>query len=386
VSSSRSELRALACVLAIASASPLVACSLRDLSDLTSGTSQPIVDAGPTCAKDCLGGACVDGKCQPMTLISGRQSPWGIAVDNGTVYWSELGAPGVPGLAFRLDPSADGGAASASKYLVTDVDPTWLSIYGGKLLWAGMTRPFAVGRCPVPGHGCTFHIGFTPFPAGTIVADGLGTTAYVNNPDRVVGDASGIYWTNAGSTLSSRDGSVVVCRATGCGSPPPQLLALFQSHPRGIALDDTYVYWVNQGLGTDPTDGAVLRIPKAGGTAQKLAEGLTSPAYLAVDAKNVYWTNGDGTVMVASKTGGDARVFADGQGGAWDIAVDDSGVYWTTQGPSGTIAMCAATGCAGGVTVLAKQNEPYGITLDDSAIYWTTFDPTDGAVMKLAKP
>jgi hypothetical protein len=381
VSSSRSEIRA--CAIAGALLACANACSLRDLSDLTSGAVTPAVDAGTVCTKDCLGGACIADKCQPVTLIRGRQSPWGIAVDQGVVYWSELGAPGQNGFGYRLDPHSD---PPASKYVVTDVDPTWLSVVGGQLLWVGITRPFAVGRCPIPGHGCTFHVGFTPFPAGSVVANGIGTTEYVNNPDRVAGDASGVYWTNAGSTVSSRDGSIVVCRATGCGSPPPQQLALFQSHPRGIALDDTYVYWVNQGFGVDQNDGAVMRIPKVGGTAERLASGLTSPAYLALDASNVYWTNGNGTVMVASKKGGDARVFADGQGGVLDIAADATGVYWTTYGPSGTIAMCPLSGCDGGVTVLAQQSEPYGITLDASAIYWTTFDPTDGAVMKLAKP
>jgi len=374
--------RALAVLCGLLAGS-LGACSLRDLSDLTSAPADAATDAdaAAVCTKDCLGGACVNGKCQPVTIAANRRSPWGIAVDQGQVYWSEASAPGVRGLGYRFDPN-DG----MSTYINTDVGPTWLSVFGGRLLWAGATSPFAVGRCPIPGHGCTFFMGFNPFPAGTIVANGNGQ--YVNHPDRVVADATGVYWTNAGSSVVTRDGSVVVCRATGCGSPPPQLLALFQSHPRGIAIDDTYVYWVNQGLGTETTDGAVLRIPKTpGGTSEKLAENLQSPAYLAIDDNNVYWTNGGtGTVMVVSKSGGDARVFAEGQGGAWDIAVDGTGVYWTTLGPSGTIATCPLSGCDAGVKVLAQQNEPYGIALDEKAIYWTTFDPTAGTVMKLAKP
>jgi hypothetical protein len=363
--------------------SALGACSLRDLSDLTSGGADAAsdVDAALVCPKDCLGGECVNGKCQPVTLVANRPSPWGIAVDQGTVFWSELGPSGVPGAAYRFE-EPDGGRT----FIKTYVDPTWLTVFEGHLLWTGMTSPFAVGRCPTSGAGCTFLSGFNPFPAGTIVASGAGP--YVNHPDRAVADATGVYWTNAGSSVVTRDGSVVVCRATGCGSPPPQQLALFQSHPRGIAIDDTYVYWVNQGLGTETTDGAVLRIPKApGGIAEKLADSLQSPAYLAIDDNHVYWTNGGtGTVMVVSKSGGDARVFADGQGGAWDIAVDGTGVYWTTLGPSGTIATCPLSGCDAGVKVLAEQSEPYGIALDDKAVYWTTFDPMAGTVMKLAKP
>lgn len=375
--------------VALVACTAVPGCSFRNLDDLTSGDAAPPPDAAPQCKQDCLGGACVLGKCQPVTLIDGRVSPWGIALDSarGDVYWSELGPPGVAGAIFRLVP---GAVPSAASYVVTDVDPTWLFASSGRLYWTSETQPYAVGRCPIPGAGCTYHPGSSATPPGSIVASGFGTRDYVNNPDRVVADASGVYWTNAGSSVSSRDGSIVVCRATGCGSPPPQQLALFQSHPRGIAVDETYVYWVNQGLGVDPMDGAVLRIPKvpsANSTAEKIAEGLQSPAYVAVGADAIYWTNaGTGAIMMWPKTGGAPKVFADGQGGAWDIAVDDSGVYWTTFGPSGTVAMCPLSGCDAGVTIVAAVNSPYAIALDANAVYFTMNDPHTGAVKKVAKP
>ena len=207
------------------------------------------------------------------------------------------------------------------------------------------------------------------------------------NPDSVVADNTGVYWTNAGSR-TLQDGSVVVCHATGCGSPGPQILSTSLARPRGIALDETYVYWVNEGLGADTDTGTVLRIPKIGGTAEKIADHQGGPAYIAVDATSVYWTNrGSSEVMTWRKSGGDPQVFATEQGNAWAIAVDASGVYWTTWGPNGSVSTCPLSGCDSGVTVVAGSlNSPYGIALDDAAIYFTLFDATAGAVMKVAKP
>src|SRR5262245_1510651 len=42
------------------------------------------------CGHDCLGGACVLGRCQPVAIAINRVNPHGLAVDaNGVVYWTE---------------------------------------------------------------------------------------------------------------------------------------------------------------------------------------------------------------------------------------------------------------------------------------------------------
>ena len=374
---------------ALAVAAAIVAaggCSLvRNLDDLSGGAPDAAPDAPPACPTDCLGGACVDGVCQPVTLIDGRPRPWGIAVDDQHhVYWSEIGTPTVYGAAYELLPDAGQARVIESD----DIQPMWLFIGDSNLYWASMVTPGAIGRCPLGGSGCVYEPGLALNPPGSIVAEGFESNDYVNNPDRVVADSTGIYWTNAGTSRDSADGTVVVCPSTGCGKPPPFVLATALPRPRGIAVDDAFVYWVNEGPSTDPTSGTVYRISKEGGTAQKIADSQGTPAYIAVDNVNVYWTNaGAGQVMVWPKAGGAVSVFAEKQDNAWDIAVDDSGVYWTTWGPSGTVATCPTSGCTGGVTVLASnQNEPYGIALDTNAVYYTSYDPTNGAVLEVAKP
>src|SRR5450432_1876266 len=116
-------------------------------------------------------------------------------------------------------------------------------------------------------------------------------------------------------------------------SPTPEMVAP-SPYPQGIALDADYVYW------TDPSQGAILRVLKSGGSGELLASGQDTPVQIAVDGDFVYWTNtsdlGLGSVMRANKSGGSATLLATGLGiasdqhrGPWAIAIDDVAVYWT---------------------------------------------------------
>ena len=46
------------------------------------------VDAGGPCGHDCLGGACVAGKCQPVVFVEGETQPVGVANDGVELFWT----------------------------------------------------------------------------------------------------------------------------------------------------------------------------------------------------------------------------------------------------------------------------------------------------------
>jgi hypothetical protein len=180
--------------------------------------------------------------------------------------------------------------------------------------------------------------------------------------------------------------------------------------PDGLVLDATYVYWCNGGVPGEPTTGALLRAPKAGGPWTALAGGEVGPGPLAIDATNLYWAHdavltqmpigggarttvapldffqfaiGGGTAFlmgpatissVALGGSGTKMVLATSQGQPNSIAADAANVYWTDTG-SGTVLQMPAGG--GSILTLgAGQTHPYGVAVDGAYVYWTTSPTT----------
>jgi hypothetical protein len=77
----------------------------------------------------------------------------------------------------------------------------------------------------------------------------------------------------------------------------PVTLATAQAGTLGLAVDDRNVYWTNQLKLT----GSVASVPKAGGVVTTIASGQIEPLDVVVDSTSVYWGTADGYVMKAAK-------------------------------------------------------------------------------------
>jgi hypothetical protein len=182
----------------------------------------------------------------------------------------------------------------------------------------------------------------------------LANSVGINTIESIAVGASGVYWAGGGVWHVGLDGGAVTQLASIGG---------------GVALDDTYVYW------TGSHD--VERMLIEGGPVTVLAEGLTAPVVLVVDATNVYVADDmDSTVKLIPKTGGPAVTLSvDGPAGNGfvDLAAGPTNLYWPSldvgQEPPDVIGLVPKAG--GATTKMKVTQDPEGVAADDTGVYWT---------------
>lgn len=294
---------------------------------------------------------------QPELLASGLYFPSFLTVDQDSVYWTE---PGLRQDIYVKKVSLSGGTV-ITLYSGT---PHYYGIGPGDIVADEASVYWATN--PGGGGGDLYKISKT---GGTRTA-----LASANQPQDVAIDDLYLYWAenncgtpgrNAIRKISKTGGTVIPLTTTGTCHGVMAMddsnvyfkhsvnniwrigkvtkdggsityLAYPESHPTGIAVDDTHVYWVEENAGN------VKKVPTTGGTVTILSTGLSGPYRIVVDMDNVYWTEyaggvaGAGAIKKILKFGGDVIILANGLDAPYDLAIDNNNVYWTERGTDGT--------------------------------------------------
>jgi hypothetical protein len=190
-------------------------------------------------------------------------------------------------------------------------------------------------------------------------------------PQAIALDTSTVYWAD----YDGSNGSVWTVPKT--VASPKQLDTGSPGRPAGIAVSATDVYW------TFPTMGHVLMIANhAFGTAGiKFVPGF-QPTGIAVDDKNVYWSDwglGGGGVEQTPFSGSPTPVLANGQGKVASVVAVSGVVYWVAQ--TGYLSSAPASNPTMMATVVAmgpQATHPQYIAANGSDIYWNV----DTGIMK----
>jgi hypothetical protein len=321
------------------------------------------------CDHSCLGGACKAGKCEPVALASGTGCPSGIAVYGDEIYWTEWNDPVNPTLgkvARVLMSTRIVTVMAETTTIPVQIVADDLAVY-----WSENSTNKAPDSSLMDGHVWKLDKSRIGEPGEAGAAEALRWW------DHTIGmlalSSTDIYYAEYHSVNRIPKGGGGIYAEI---SPKLGLTG-------GIAVDQTGVYF------TDVRDAGIgsVWLYTNGDASVLAAGGGMSPAGVAVDSHNVYWTNffasGDAgyLVMMADKFfPGDAAVLAQNQQGPLGIAVDGNHVYWANM-LDGKIMRIVKMG--GPPEVMATGNSPRSVAIDTKAIYWT--DCGSGSVMALAR-
>lgn len=281
------------------------------------------------CDRPC-DGACANGLCQGVVLVSGQTAISGIAVNASSVYWTVsttvAGAVSVYRVAVRGGPisivardhATTGGIAVDATHVY------WTSTSPAGSLWkidldsleqARALAPAApsVGRVVVRGTDVYWARG----GLWRVDTDGNGPTSALTMQggsllsfSGLAADATQVYWgAMTGLMRSDRTGSMAAALAA-----IPVVV--------GVAVGGETVYYAS-GMG-----GGIGRVPKNGGATETLTNGA-NPRDLVFDGTYLYWPEA-GAIRKIDPSGGEPTNVTQASE-ANRIAVDATHVYWSTD-------------------------------------------------------
>jgi hypothetical protein len=309
--------------------------------DATSDTSADVAtgaEAGGTAP--CDAGTCV--------VASGLASAYGIAVDDGGVYFTDTNSvkrcplDGCTGTPETLSTFGGMGIVVAS----------------GVLYWTTGTFTSAVYALALDGGATASLVSADPTPQG------------YHPPYAIAANAARVYWLRnpfefgsgaiESCAVGDLDGATVT---TFAGAYPNGSL-----DPFGLAVTATTLYYAENGTASDGTRTTDVGACGVGG-----CDGGATP--LGSVPLSIY-------IMDAGANGAFPPADA--------IVADDASVYFVRPDPStpgiasptGSLMKCGALGCARAVTLAANLHAPSGLALDGANIYWA--NSGDGTVMKCA--
>ena len=311
-------------------------------------------DGGTACdPQGCLGGDCIDGKCQPMVVASGLEYPHRLAVTSKHVFWTKFA--GEQAELYRL--ALEGPALSTkidSSTAFSGELPVAASPDGATVCWS------AAGTIRCSANAGTGDVTWKTAPAGTVW--------------KIVITAAGqIVWTD-----SDGPGGGIRRAASFSAFPNPDANVALEN-PLGFDLSGNEAYVVDFGSPAPTVE--EIELMSAAGLLQHV--GFMTPKDVARLGDQLFVTDYElGLMTMPLATRANATLVVDSEPAGYCIVSDGQAVYWTKEAPDGGVFRYKA----GEVHALATgQQFALGIAVDESFVWWVT-RTTPGAIMRVAKP
>jgi hypothetical protein len=150
-----------------------------------------------------------------------------------------------------------------------------------------------------------------------------------DHPSKIISDGLSVFFVTGGTVASMNEGTNNIKKfSLKDGSVTVLVRGGKQIPSAALAVDDKFLYWSD--------GGNIFRVPKEGGTSERIIPNAPNPDEMLVDAENIYWLiwAGEGSppqpLMMAPKNGGEAKQLTPPQKPTSGIAIDADFVYWMT--------------------------------------------------------
>ena len=151
------------------------------------------------------------------------------------------------------------------------------------------------------------------------------------------------------------------------GQCQPVLIADGQSSPLHVVANDESIYWTSY-----VTSGGIRRMNRETRQIAQILNGLDRPAYLALTATHLYWTEHTGDVVMRSDLdGNDPQVLAQTPevDQAFGVAVQRTTLFWVNGGGGGGIQQLSIGFSGPPTEIFGSLSLPEGLWLHDGDLY-----------------
>jgi hypothetical protein len=314
------------------------------------------------CGHDCQGNFCAEGLCLATGIAVGM-NPVELTVDANNVYFTDPGNGTV-----SAAPKAGGTLVPLVSGLAS---PYGIAVQGSSVYFTtrGTTAmEFTDGAVLV------VPVGGTDGGAPTVIATGR------TQPQAIAVDSDNVYWLEPGTTTD--DGSLLSCPLAGCPSNTPNVVYDMLALPVGLALDATNAYVTTSAGGQVISFEKATGTNTVLAQMQNEPTGIT-----AANGMVYWATMGDGLVQALPTTGGTAMPIVATMGTPDAVVADAVNVYWSDTNPVSTfgpVDSCVVGGCppANPVTLVSQMQMATWIAIDALFVYWIG---AGGQILRVAK-
>jgi hypothetical protein len=275
------------------------------------------------CGRDCLGGACTDGECQPFVFLS-QVDAREVAQDYEHVFWVTQGDDA--NVYYVLHDGTKKTLLAAHQK-----NPYGMLLTDQRIHWANQGTSTGTGQF-VPNTGS---IGNTDLTGNMDTHELPGE----NDPMFLATDGNTVWWTAHGVNVDPDggmpDGAIRSCARVPCTSASTVLANVYG--PLQIAFKGNKLYFTTSSATQDGQRGSLWSLPvNPIGIPDRIVMGPVLAYDVGIDSSNafIYYTSTVLGTVTRSPVGAGVGGFASQLGAPWEIAVGSDYVFWINAGTS----------------------------------------------------